>query len=90
MRWCVRGGASAGVVPRYARVRSGRTLRFAHAAGDTGRRGPEFRFAGDLLPRYQSELEPLQTHRFPLDAIEDAFACAADKKSGSIKVTVTP
>ncbi len=56
----------------------------------TGRRGPEFRVAVDLLPRYRSELEPLQTHRFSLDAVADAFACAADKKSGAIKVTVLP
>ena len=56
----------------------------------TGRRGPEFRVAVDLLPRYRRELEPLQTHRFALDAVEDAFACAADKKSGAIKVTVLP
>ena len=32
--------------------------------------------------------ETLITHRFPLDAIGDAFATAADKSTGSIKVTI--
>jgi len=54
------------------------------------RRGPEFRAAVGLLPRYASELEPLLTHRFPLERLEDAFRCAGDKTTGAIKVTVVP
>ncbi len=54
----------------------------------TDRRGPEFRSAVDLLPRYREELTRLQTHHFPLERVDDAFPAAADKKSGSIKVTV--
>jgi L-iditol 2-dehydrogenase len=54
----------------------------------TGPRGPEFRVAVDLLPRYAAEIAPLQTHRFDLAQVEDAFACAADKSKGAIKVTV--
>jgi threonine dehydrogenase-like Zn-dependent dehydrogenase len=54
------------------------------------RRGHEFAAAVDLLGRYQGEIETLQTHAFPLDRIQDAFACAADKRGGAIKVTVTP
>jgi hypothetical protein len=43
-----------------------------------------------LLPRLGPELALLQTHEFPLDRVEEAFACAADKHCGSIKVTVVP
>jgi threonine dehydrogenase-like Zn-dependent dehydrogenase len=56
----------------------------------TDRRGPEFRGAVDLLPRFRDELSGLQTHHFPLDSVEDAFRTASDKKSGAIKVTVIP
>ena len=55
-----------------------------------GARGPEFRAAVNLLPRYQTELRLLLTHQFSLDQIAEAFACASDKRSGSIKVTVLP
>jgi threonine dehydrogenase-like Zn-dependent dehydrogenase len=56
----------------------------------TTARGAEFRAAVDLLPRHAAELGRLLTHRFPLDRVSDAFACAADKRSRAIKVTVTP
>jgi threonine dehydrogenase-like Zn-dependent dehydrogenase len=55
-----------------------------------GRRGAQFRAAVELLPRYASEIAPLQTHRFPLSELEDAFRCAGDKHTGAIKVTVLP
>jgi threonine dehydrogenase-like Zn-dependent dehydrogenase len=55
-----------------------------------GRRGPQFRAAVELLPRYASELTPLQTHRFALAELETAFRTAGEKQSGAIKVTVTP
>jgi len=35
-------------------------------------------------------LNALVTHRFPLSEINAAFDTAGDKKSGSIKVHVTP
>ncbi len=54
----------------------------------TDRRGPEFASAVALLPRYGDEIGPLQTHQFPLEQVADAFACADDKASGSIKVTL--
>jgi threonine dehydrogenase-like Zn-dependent dehydrogenase len=56
----------------------------------TDRRGAEFASAVRLLPRYVSELGPLQTHQLPLDQISEAFATADDKKSGAIKVTLLP
>jgi threonine dehydrogenase-like Zn-dependent dehydrogenase len=55
-----------------------------------GRRGPQFRAAVDLLPRYAVELASLQTHQFGLERIEEAFRCAGDKTTGAIKVTVLP
>ena len=56
----------------------------------TDRRGAEFASAVRLLPRYASELRPLQTHQLPLDQISQAFTTADDKKSGAIKVTLLP
>ncbi|MFQ5515203.1 MAG: zinc-binding dehydrogenase [Myxococcota bacterium] len=53
-------------------------------------RGPEFRSAVELLPRYHSELQPLLTHQFPLSSVHEAFRCASQKASGAIKVTVLP
>jgi threonine dehydrogenase-like Zn-dependent dehydrogenase len=44
----------------------------------------------DLLARRGGEIaRTLVTHRFPLDALADGFRTAADKTSGSIKVTIT-
>lgn len=51
-------------------------------------RGPEMRAAVALVARHGTELAALQTHRFPLSAVEAALACAADRRSGSLKVTV--
>jgi threonine dehydrogenase-like Zn-dependent dehydrogenase len=50
--------------------------------------GPEFCAATEVLPRHRDAISVIQTHQFPLARIEDAFACAADKHTGSIKVTV--
>lgn len=55
-----------------------------------GRRGSEFRATVSLLPRYREEIEVIQTHQFPLTSLHEAFACANDKKTGAIKVTVLP
>ena len=56
----------------------------------TNRRGSEFATAVQLLPRFREELSVLQTHEFPLDRANDAFATAADKSSEALKVTVVP
>jgi threonine dehydrogenase-like Zn-dependent dehydrogenase len=42
------------------------------------------------MPHYREELAALQTHRFSLGDLEKAFRCAADKRSGAIKVTIVP
>ena len=52
-------------------------------------RGSDFAAAVALLPRYHAELGVLQTHRFPLARLSEAFETANDKKSEAIKVTVT-
>jgi 2-desacetyl-2-hydroxyethyl bacteriochlorophyllide A dehydrogenase len=56
------------------------------------RTGPrsDFATAIALLAARCAELAPLVTHTFPLAAIQDAFATAADKRSGAIKVSVLP
>ncbi|HEY4685564.1 MAG TPA: alcohol dehydrogenase catalytic domain-containing protein [Dehalococcoidia bacterium] len=56
----------------------------------TSEHGPEFRASTKLLPRYKGELKLLQTHQFPLSRVADAFAAAADKNTGAIKVTILP
>src|SRR5207253_2357766 len=49
----------------------------------------DFDIALDLLRRHGPRIaETLITHRFPLDRIDDAFRTAADKTTGSIKVTI--
>jgi threonine dehydrogenase-like Zn-dependent dehydrogenase len=53
-------------------------------------RGSEFATAVGWLPRLASELAGLQTHQFPLERVADAFAAAADKHRGALKVTVLP
>lgn len=50
--------------------------------------GREFAASAAMLPRYRDAIHVLQTHQFPLQRIAEAFACAADKRTGAIKVTV--
>jgi len=50
----------------------------------------DFEIVEDMLARDGKRIgEALVTHRFPLDDIDRAFRTAADKTSGSIKVTIT-
>ncbi|MGI6368847.1 MAG: zinc-dependent alcohol dehydrogenase [Anaerolineae bacterium] len=52
---------------------------------------PEFAIALDLLARGKLQAEPLITHRYPLERIQEAFAVADNKQTGnSIKVIVQP
>lgn len=53
-----------------------------------GAHGSDFGTAVSLLPGLREELSSLQTHQFPLEELEQAFATANDKQSGSIKVTL--
>jgi len=55
-----------------------------------GQSGSEFGDAVSLLPRYQHEISCMQTQQFPLASISEAFACAHNKQSEAIKVTIEP
>ncbi|MBM3958410.1 MAG: zinc-binding dehydrogenase [SAR202 cluster bacterium] len=48
----------------------------------------DYEIAIDILANGKSPLRETVTHEFPLDRIEQAFATAYDKKTGSIKVHV--
>lgn len=48
------------------------------------------RAAGRLLASKRIAMEPLVTHRFPLDRIGDAFATALEKPEGFVKAVVQP
>jgi threonine dehydrogenase-like Zn-dependent dehydrogenase len=50
----------------------------------------DFALALDLLAREQRRLERLVTHRLGLDRIDAAFALAADKSTGALRVVVQP
>jgi 2-desacetyl-2-hydroxyethyl bacteriochlorophyllide A dehydrogenase len=50
----------------------------------------DFAIAAGLLRARLAEVEPLVTHRFGLDQVNEAFATAADKSTGSLKVVLTP
>jgi L-iditol 2-dehydrogenase len=54
----------------------------------SGRRA-DFDVALDLLER-SGDVHDLITHRIGLDVVQTAFATAADKRNGAIKVTVVP
>ena len=76
-------------------VRTGLMLRKQPRVVSTltySRSGPhaDYEVAIDLLDRHRDLLARLITHRFPLAEIDRAFAVAADKSSGAIKVTVEP
>jgi threonine dehydrogenase-like Zn-dependent dehydrogenase len=46
--------------------------------------------AAAAMARNPRIAECLITHRLPLDAAEEAFAIAADRRAGAIKVTINP
>ncbi len=50
----------------------------------------DFALATRLVARHASALSPLVTHRFSLDEVAEAYATAADKKRGAIKVHIRP
>lgn len=48
------------------------------------------RRAGRLLAAKRIDMEPLVTHRFPLERIDDAFRAAVEKPPGFVKAVVHP
>ena len=50
----------------------------------------DFAIAVDLLVQHADLVRELVTHRYSLDEVNEAFATAADKSTGSIKVMIVP
>ena len=50
----------------------------------------DFAIAVDLLMQHADLVREVVTHRFALDEVNEAFATAADKSTGSIKVMIVP
>lgn len=50
----------------------------------------DFAYTQELLTELGEKLEPLITHKFALDQVNEAFATALDKTTGSIKVQISP
>jgi len=50
----------------------------------------DFDLATRLVLEHQGILAPLVTHRFKLDEVARAYATAADKRQGSVKVQIEP
>jgi threonine dehydrogenase-like Zn-dependent dehydrogenase len=65
------------------------TMVGSNCYGRSGSRS-DFEIAVELLRKNLKLLTALVTHRFPLDEVNQAFAAAADKHSGSIKVHIIP
>lgn len=65
------------------------TLRGSNCYAHDGRVG-DFRLATELVDRHRDLLPDLISHRFALDQVAEAFAAAADKSAGAIKVQVIP
>jgi len=90
-RIAVLGLFAPGAPPLDARTLA---LRELHLLGSntygTDAHGSEFAAAVALLPRYRVELASLHTHHFALARVREAFATAADKHTGAIKVVVEP
>ncbi len=64
------------------------TIKGSFVYNRTGSRA-DFDVVVDLLRRHGERLGPMMvTHRYPLAKIDEAFKTAADKTSGSIKVTI--
>lgn len=57
--------------------------------GGNGGRG-QYERSLELVRTGRIDLDPMVTHRFPLDAAADAFEVASSKSGGAIKVVLTP
>ena len=65
------------------------TLVGSYCYGRDARVG-DFAHGTTLLAKHRGVLPQLVTHRFKLDEVARAYAAAADKRSGSIKVQIEP
>jgi threonine dehydrogenase-like Zn-dependent dehydrogenase len=53
-------------------------------------RPADFEIAAGIVDAERERLARLVTHRLPLDRVDEAFATAADKRAGAVKVSVQP
>jgi len=60
-----------------------------YGVGGNGGRG-QYERSLELVRSGRFDLDPLVTHRYSLDEVEQAFATASSKSDGAIKVVVTP
>jgi threonine dehydrogenase-like Zn-dependent dehydrogenase len=74
-----------GVLPMLKELTITNVIYAAHHHGAS-----EFAQAADVLQLSPGAADLLVTHRFPLDRVAEAFAVAADKSSGAIKVQLYP
>lgn len=65
------------------------TIRGSNCYGRPGRQS-DYEVAIEIMRRNADALRRCITHRFDLDHIADAYAAAADKSSGAIKVQIAP
>lgn len=67
------------------------TLAWSYCYGADPARGgrADFADAVEMLAAERDALARLLTHRVPLDRVADAFAIAADKRAGAVKVSLT-
>jgi len=86
---CVLGAFTrAPVLPALFLLAKELTIRGSFVYSRAGARA-DYEIVTDLLARRGAEIgRTLITHRFPLEAIDQGFHTAADKQSGSIKVTI--
>lgn len=66
------------------------TLAWSYCYGEDPAHGADFAEAVDVVAAARDALAPLVTHTVPLDEVARAFALAADRRAGAIKVSVTP
>jgi threonine dehydrogenase-like Zn-dependent dehydrogenase len=68
------------------------TLAWSYCYGrrDAGSAGSDFATAIGVLDGEREALAPLVTHRFPLERSADAFAAAADRRGGAVKISIHP
>jgi L-iditol 2-dehydrogenase len=76
-------------IPGLAFLGKELTLRGSNCYAHDGRVG-DFGLATELVARHRDLLPELVSHRFALDQVVEAFAAAADKSAGAIKVQVMP
>lgn len=66
------------------------TLAWSYCYGEDPAHGADFAEAVDVVAAARDALAPLVTHTVPLAEVERAFALAADRRAGAVKVSVVP